>query len=346
MNTLFIDVQVLKKKNKINDKIHDKTNAKKSEMNTKKSNDSKSIIEIESDRKNRIKNKIYEKKDIGMYNLLKYKLDFDILSHGDFYNNINLKIDLKLLNKFAKSNSKKSLNISRKVFETIIKTKLGNIDTLNLVFSKNLDKKENENCKRYILQVLSSIKGITLKEIVISNKMSINDIKYINEYVKKENINPNKLKILVAIDDITDYSNNKMIEYISNYKYVDILKMSGIDKIRYKNLSENIDKINNEFGSTIEITQKRNIQEYDVCLMYSKVNHEDFKSHYILRNKSKVIDMHDEEQDKLNDNIKAYEKNKEYIETLFNRIDVDLASYSKNKLGALMLEEKDLTLDK
>lgn len=321
MNTLFIDVEEFKTKSKKN-KNHSDNNFN-----------------------NRLvsKNKENFKKDIGIHNLLKYKLDFDILSHGVFYNNINLKIDANLLYKFSKNNKSKS--VSRKIFEMVIKTKLGKIDTLNLVFSKNLDKKENEECKRYILEVLSSINDITLNEIVISNKMSVNDIKYINEYVKKSNINPNKLKILVALNNISDYSNNKMIEYISNYKYVDILKMSGIDKIRYKNLSENIDKINNEYGSTIEITQKRNIQEYDVCLMYSKVNQEDFKSHYILRKKSKVIDMHDEEQDILNANIKAYEKNKEYIETLFKRIDINIESYSKNKLGALMLEEEEAPLD-
>ena len=137
-----------------------------------------------------------------------------------------------------------------------------------------------------------------------------------------------------------------MIEYISNYKFVDVLKMSGIDKSCYKNLSENIEKINNEFGSTIEITQRRNIQEYNIYLIYSKVNCENFKSHYILRKKSKIIDMHDEEQDILNLNNKAYEKNKEYIKTLFNRIDVDINNYSKNKLGALMLASEDITLDK
>lgn len=311
MNTLFIDIQYLK-----NNKKNDET-------------------------KNKIKTNFKEK---IIYNkLLKYKLDFDILSHGSFYNNINLKIDADLLNKFANGTSSKK--ISKKIFETVIKSKLSNIDTLNLVFSKNLDKKENEACKLYIIDLLKKINGLSIREILISNKMSINDIKYINEYIKNANINPNKLKILVAIDDISDYSNSKMIEYISNYKYVDILKMSGIDKICYKNLSESIDKINNEFGSTIEITQRRNIQEYNVYLIYSHVNQEEFKTHYILRKKSKVIDMHDEEQDSLNANIKAYEKNKEYIETLFNRIDVDIKNYSKNKLGALMLEEEELTLD-
>lgn len=318
MNTLFVNVYDLKN-GKNNNNTSDSTNRKSINCS-----------------------KVNIKKKIDMNNIFKYKLDFDILSHGYFYNNINLNIDFNLLKKFAQNKNSKS--ISRKIFESIIKNKLKNIDTLNLVFCKNLDIKENEICKRYITDVLSSIKDISLKEIVISNQMDVNDIKYINEYIKNSNINPNKLKILVALNNISDYSNSKMIEYISNYKYVDILKMPGIDKVRYKNLSDCIEKINNEYGSTIEITQKRNIQEYNIYLMYSNVNQDEFKTHYILRKKSKVINMHDEEQDKLNANIKAFEKNKEYIETLFNRIDLDIKNYSKNKLGALMLEE-DALLD-
>lgn len=275
-------------------------------------------------------------------NLLKYEITIDILSHGQFYNNINLKIDENLLNKFVNNKANKLLKV---MFELNLKSKLKNIETLNVVFSKSLDKKENENAKRYILKVLSSINNIKFKEIVISNKMNINDIKYINEYINSEKINPNKLKILIALDNIDDYSDKKMIEYISNFKYVDILKMSGIDKIRYKKLNEKIDKINDEYGTTIEITQKRNIQEYNVYLVYSKVNKDEFKSHYILRKKSKILCMNDEEQDILNENIKAYEKNKYNIETLFNRIGVTASNYSKNKLGALMLEDDEVMLD-
>lgn len=300
-------------------------------------------------------NKSIEKKDINqdislkesfrlpkISNLLKYEITLDILSHGQFYNNINLKIDEELLYKFA---SNKVNGLMKKIFEIILKSKVKNIETLNLVFSKNLDKKKNEISKRYILKVLSSINNLSLKEIVITNTMNINDIRYINDYIKSEKINPNKFKILVALDNIDDYSDKKMIEYISNFKYVDILKMSGIDKIRYKKLNEKIDKINDEYGTTIEITQKRNIQEYNVYLVYSKVDKDEFKSHYILRKKSKVFCMDDEEEDILNKNLKAYEKNKYDIETLFNRIGATASNYSKNKLGALMLENDEIMLD-
>lgn len=300
---------------------------------------------VSKEKKEENLNNIQEKESFTLpkiSNLLKYEITRDILSHGQFYNNINLKIDNELLNKFANNKANKLL---KKVFEINLKTKLKNIETLNLVFSKNLDKKENEISKRYILKILSSINNLNLKEIVISNKMNINDIKYINEYIKKEKINPNKFKILVALDNIDDYSDKKMIEYISNFKYVDILKMSGIDKVRYKKLNEKIEKINDEYGTTIEITQKRNIQEYNVYLVYSKVNKDEFKSHYILRKKSKVFCMNDEEQDVLNENLKAYEKNKYDIETLFNRIGATSSNYSKNKLGALMLEDDEIMLD-
>lgn len=314
MNTLFIDVDDFKKK-------QEKSKGNKNTLDRNNENHIDSIS-------------LFSK-------IIGFELTNDILSHGNFYNNIKLKIDSNCLYKF--SNDRANI-IARKIFEFALKSKLNKVGSLNLVFSKKLDEKENEICKKYIIEVLSSINGINLKEILISNKMNINDIKYIDDYIKKTNINPNKLKILVALDNIDDYSDKKMIEYISNYKYVDVLKMSGIDKKRYKNLNERIEKINNEYGSTIEITQRRNIQEYNVYLVYSKINKDEFKSHYILRRKSKVLYMNDEEEDILNSNFKAYEKNKYNIETLFNRIGVNLDHYSKNKLGALMLEDEEETI--
>lgn len=314
MNTLFIDVENFKN-------IGEKKLFKESK------------IEKENNQKYKESTSLFSK-------ISGFEVKNDIMSYGCFYNNMKLNIDLELLK--GLSNNKVNI-VFKKTFEIILKSKLKKVDSLNLVFSKKLDEKDNEVCKKYILKILSSIKGINLKEIVISNKMNINDVKYIDEYIKKSNINPNKLKILVALDNIEDYSDKKMIEYISKYKYVDVLKMAGIDKRRYKNLNESIDKINNEYGSTIEITQRRNIQEYNVYLVYSKINKDEFKSHYILRKKSKVLYMNDEEEDILNLNFKAYEKYKYNIETLFNRIGVELEHYSKNKLGALMLEDEEET---
>lgn len=286
-------------------------------------------------------------KDSQLAKILKYEIRQDILSHGIYSNNILLKIDIRLLQKFANCDMKKRKNFSmtKKIFEIVLLNKIRHFETLHLVFSKKLDQIEYKECKRYLFSVLNRIQNIDLKEIVISNQMNIHDIVYINDYMSHEKIDPNKMRVLIALDSIEDYSDKKMIEYISNFKYVDILKMSGFDKIRYKKLNEQISKINEEYGSTIEITQKRNIQEYNVYLMYSKINKDDFRSHYILRKKSKVFQMYDEEEDVLNQNMKSYEKNKYEIETLFNRIGIDIKHYSKNKLGAFMIEDGNVILD-
>lgn len=122
--------------------------------------------------------------------------------------------------------------------------------------------------------------------------------------------------------------------------------MNGINKIDYKKLSTSIDELNDEFGSTIDIIQRRNIQEYNIYLMFSKVKKEDFYSHYILRKKSKYIDLNNADDDIYNENIKVYKRNKYELSTLFNRLELSDDNFSKNKLGALILEDMNLKLDR
>ena len=119
--------------------------------------------------------------------------------------------------------------------------------------------------------------------------------------------------------------------------------MNGIDKVNYNRLSCKIDEINEEYGTTIEIIQKRNIQDYNVCLMYSNIDKSEFTSHYILGKNSKYLDINNEEEDIYNENNRVFERNRYDIETLFKRIQVNMNHFSKNKIGALLLEEKNIT---
>jgi hypothetical protein len=167
--------------------------------------------------------------------------------------------------------------------------------------------------------------------------MNENDIKYIEEFIEMSKVNKNKLKILLILNDIKDYKDEKVREYITKYKYVDILKMPNITKTQYKDILSSIESINEEYGSTISIIQKRNIQEYHILIMYSKVSYEYFSTHFILRKKSKYIDMKDEDFDKYNVNICEYEKNKSYMLTLSSRLNMDLSRYSKNKIGKAII---------
>ncbi|MEG2646062.1 MAG: hypothetical protein RSA08_03415, partial [Clostridia bacterium] len=98
-------------------------------------------------------------------------------------------------------------------------------------------------------------------------------------------------------------------------------------------------KINDEFGTTIDIIQKRNLQEYNIYLLFCKLNLVQFASEYILNTKSMHLDFLNPDQDYENKNIITYEKYKNEIKTLFNRLEICEEKFSKNKLGALLLKE-------
>ena len=317
MNTLFVDIENFKD-------IASKYNAKRREL---KENPEKKL-------------KLSEQEKIDFVSKVTgIKLKSDILSNGYTSNNVNLSIDCNLFFKLKNSKSK----VKQAYLNNMLRMKLKNMDKINIVFSKCLDDKSCKEQKDYIINKLNNIKHIQIKEIKISNKMLVNDIRYINDYVERAKINKNKLKILIAINDIKDFSTPKLIEYISNYKFVDILRMNGINKIEYNKLSSKINEINEEYGTTIEIIQKRNIQDYNVCLMYSNIDKNEFTSHYILGKNSKYLDINNEEEDIYNENNRVFERNKYDIETLFKRIQVNMNHFSKNKIGALLLEEKNIT---
>lgn len=276
-------------------------------------------------------------------NILKYELVEDFLKNGTMTNNISLKINKDILENIA--NNKK--NIRRLYFENDLKNRIKNIDKLNIVFSNYFENENGNIYKNYIVNTLKKKReDLSLKEILIDNKMSNHLTKYIDDYVKEHSINQNKLKILAIFNDINDYIEDKLKEYILRYKFIDVLRMNGINKIDYKKLSTSIDELNDEFGSTIDIIQRRNIQEYNIYLMFSKVKKEDFYSHYILRKKSKYIDLNNADDDIYNENIKVYKRNKYELSTLFNRLELSDDNFSKNKLGALILEDMNLKLDR
>lgn len=276
-------------------------------------------------------------------NILKYELIEDILKTGVITNNISLKINKDILEKLVTRKN----DIRRIYFEKELKNKIKNIDNLNIVFSNYFDNEDTDIYKKYIFNILKKKReDLHLKEIVIDNKMTNHLTAYIDDYVKEFAINQNKLRILAIFNNINDYSEEKLKEYISKYKFIDVLKMNGINKIDYKKMSNSIDNLNEEFGSTIDIIQRRNIQEYNVYLMFSKVPKEEFYSHYIIRKKSKYIDLNNADEDIYNENIKQYKKNKYELSTLFNRLELLDDNFSKNKLGALILEDMNLKLDR
>ena len=255
-----------------------------------------------------------------------YILKEDVILKNNFSATFFLLIDEK--NFIEKKNNLKVLSAN-------LKLKLLKNKKINVVFSKQVSKETD--IKEKIKAVINGLNN-ELKYIETINNLKNLDMMYISDYISKSNIHLNKFKLLIAISSIKDFDNKKVIEYISKYKFVDILRLKEISKTSYKKLSNMINKINNEYGSSIEIIQKRNIQDYDALVIYSKNQKEYIKSHYILKNKAFVLDVTNVDDDVLSKEYKSYNKNKSYIETIFNRMRLNISNYFKSDIGSLYMK--------
>ncbi len=258
----------------------------------------------------------------------KYDFRVDYLNNTYTNSNMYLTFDPKYFDTVV---DKKNNVFKEKSIDKILTKKLKKMDKLYIVSSKNVD--QNQLYQKYVNMILP-VKDKKIEYINEKNTMFKNDMKYIDKFVNENKIKDNKLKILLVLDDINDFDNKKVIEYISKYKYLDILRMNNIGKTDYKVLSIKIDEINEEYGTTISIIQKKNLLEYNVYLAYSNVPRQEFIQKYALRKKSLFIEMQNAEFDVFNDECKLYEQNKYNIKTVFDRNRMQIENYSKNKLGA------------
>ena len=261
--------------------------------------------------------------------LFKYVVKDDILN-GVLSKNTYITIDREYIQNQLK---KSKYSYYDKLLKYNINKKYKKNESVNLIFSKEFDK--YIKVKEYILNLFRLNKITAYNEIVIPNKLKINDTLYIQKYINDNKKDLNKFKILIILDNITDYDETKLLEYISKYKFIDILKTKNINKYEYNKLLKNIQRINNEYGTTIDIIQKRNIQKYDVYLVYSNLDKIELSSKYILSNKSLYINMLDVDLDVLSEEYICYERYEPEILTLLNRLIINANHFSKVKLGFL-----------
>ncbi len=225
--------------------------------------------------------------------------------------------------------------ISRKniyFFKKFIKSYIKNIKDINVVFSKKFN--GMDYIRNEIKKILHIING-NCKYIKSDNDLKNHDSIYLKNYILNNKIDKSKFRILVVVDDIKDFEKEKLKEYLEEYKFVDILRMSNISKGDYKRLSKEVNDINNEYGSSMEIIQKRNIQNYDFYIIYSQNRKKYLISHYVLNKKAYILDITDVDDDVYSKEYKLYEKNKKYIDTLFNRLNLDVDNFCKTELGSL-----------
>lgn len=274
--------------------------------------------------------------DYSKKNNKKIKVKDAILKYNivdDMLNNKLVKNSYITLDKCYVENiiNKNRYSIYDRFFKYIVNSKYSVNDEVNIIFSNSFD---NEcYIKSFILDLFRLNSLTVYKEIEAKNTLKINDLKYIDEYIKNNNKKIEKLKLLIVIDSINDFDKEKFKEYISKYKFIDILKTQNVNRYDYKKLLNYIQNINKDCGTTVEIKQKRNLQNYDVLLIYSKMNKSNFYQKYIISNDSLYIDMTDIDSDIYNDWYLVYKRYEPEILTLLNRLKIENNNFSKQKLG-------------
>ena len=277
-------------------------------------------IFIDYSNKNNKKNKF---KDV----IFKYNVVDDMLNNK-LVKNTYITLDKYYMENITKKNR---YNIYDRIFKFMVNLKYSVNDEVNVIFSNLFD--NESNIKSFILDLLRLNSLTIYKEIKNKNTLKINDVKYINEYIKTRNKEIDKLRLLIVIDNINDFDEEKFKEYISKYKFIDILKTKNINRYDYKKLLSYVQRTNTEYGTTIEIKQKRNLQNYDVLLIYSKLNKLNCCEKYIVSRDSLYLDFADIDSDIYNDWYLVYKRYEPEILTLLDRLKIEVNNFSKQKLG-------------
>ena len=259
--------------------------------------------------------------------ILKYSIVDDILNNK-LVKNTYIAIDKNYL---ENKKNKNQYNLYDKIFKHVVNFKYSINDEVNVIFSNLFD--NDSYIKSFILDLLRLNNLTIYNEVLNKNTLKENDHKHIKEYLKTRSKEIDKLKLLMVIDNINDFNKEKFIEYISKYKFVDILKTKNINGYDYRKLLNYIQNINKEYGTAVEIKQKRNLQNYDVLLIYSKINKVDFCEKYIVSNESLYLDFTDIDSDIYNDWYLVYKRYEPEVLTLLNRLNIKENNFSKQKLG-------------
>lgn len=259
--------------------------------------------------------------------ILKYSIVDDILNNK-LVKNTYIAIDKNYL---ENKKNKNQYNLYDKIFKHVVNFKYSINDEVNVIFSNLFD--NDSYIKSFILDLLRLNNLTIYNEVLNKNTLKENDHKHIKEYLKTRSKEIDKLKLLMVIDNINDFNKEKFIEYISKYKFVDILKTNNINRYDYRKLLNYIQNINKEYGTAVEIKQKRNLQNYDVLLIYSKINKVDFCEKYIVSNESLYLDFTDIDSDIYNDWYLVYKRYEPEVLTLLNRLNIKENNFSKQKLG-------------
>lgn len=156
---------------------------------------------------------------------------------------------------------------------------------------------------KYLNYITTFLKRQDIQVLKQLNTIKTNDIKNIEKYIAEKKLDIKKLKILWIIKNLSSIDIEKLIEYIKKYKFVDILNVGH----NFASVAQKIKAINTEYGSSIEIINKKNIFEFNIYISFD-VDKNYLKNNYIINSKSMYIDMNDSTTDCFNTNYLMYKK--------------------------------------
>ncbi|MCX8074754.1 MAG: hypothetical protein N2749_04110 [Clostridia bacterium] len=245
------------------------------------------------------KNNKYSKKNILVvdYGIFKY-IAINSIFINKFISDFNntKKISVKDIKYTIKNIYHKFLNKLFKEDFLYIVDKITNSKNI-AVFSGVI--KENKEYYEYFKSLLS-IKNI--EYIDIQSNIKNHDIKIIDKYIDEENIKAEKVKVLWMIRSQNNFDSVRLLQYIEKFKYVDILKVGIKDKM----IDKRVNDINKEYGTIVDIIDKKKLIDYNVYVNFDL--NKDNIGKYIINKKSKFIDFTSVD-DEFDENYIAYKNN-------------------------------------
>ena len=183
------------------------------------------------------------------------------------------------------------VNRFKNVFTKVINK--NNLQDYLVIYSNELNK--NKAVKEYINVFLENF---NINEYVNLSTVKEHTHKYIDEFIAKNNLKDENIKLLFIVNNLDNISLDFIEELNSKYKEVDIFTNSKANK-RFIN---EIKKINDEYGSCISIVNRLNkdMRKYNICIFIDEPRTKYVK--YKFNKKTCFIDFTNKENDKFNEN--------------------------------------------
>ncbi len=261
-------------------------------------------------------------------------LFIDFLDENDINkNSLNLKLGFKLIKCKCNSNIyclyliKDVSKIKWTILKIIVKFKFTK-KCVYIVTSKSIDE-ANFDLKRILLNLNDRLL------INCQNNLLANDRTYIEEYINKNCLEKNKVKILFVIDRLDKIVRKKIEELILEYKFVDIYPVKFIH-----NIYDYVNNLNYKLGTVIEVLDKFKEEDYNIFLVFSN-------EHKISQTSgSYILDYKNSELDVKSNTYLIYQNNRHYYDGIFEDLGTNVSRFDKTKLGKLYIHASGIILDK